>query len=116
VLRAQCVFVNQLENDMVPIIVGVGVIGIAAIAKARPSTLFRVLEDSVVGAGKAVARGARSATHGVRIEYNARQLARVAKRVEKHEAELSGMSNAQRAAHDRDVEAIVSRAKEIRGL
>ncbi len=101
---------------MVPIIVGVGVIGIAAIAKARPSTLFRVLEDSVVGAGKAVARGARSATHGVRIEYNARQLARVTKRIEAHDAELSKMSKAQLAAHERDVKAITLRALEIRGI
>lgn len=101
---------------MVPVIVG-GVALIALVAaKGRPSTLFRVVEDGAVGATKGVVRGTKSFGRSVRIEVEARQLARAAKRVAAQDVAISKMSTVERAQHAEDTAHILRRAAELRGL
>lgn len=97
---------------MLPILIGAG--ALLAITKTRPSTVLRMGEDMATLVGRSTIRGPKRFAHAVRIEYNARQLARHARIVEQHDAALAKMTKAQRIAHDRDVEAITSRAIELR--
>ena len=99
---------------MLPIIIGGIGIGLLAAAKGRPSTLFRLVEDGVVGAGRGIARRTTRLTHDVKIEMAARQLASAQRRVAEEDARLAKMSRAQKVQHARDVESIVRRASELR--
>lgn len=98
---------------MLPIIIGAGAVAALVVAKGRPSTLFRLAEDSVVGSGKYVARRFKRLKHDVSIEMTARQLAKARRNVEAEDKRLRSMSKAQRAQYNADVRAITKRAAEL---
>lgn len=81
----------------------------------RPSTLIRILEDSVVAAGSAVGRKAQHFAHETSIEVRARQIARETRRTAKAEAEASKLSAAERRQLERDQRTIERRAHELLG-
>lgn len=98
---------------MLPIIVGAIGVGLLVAAKGRPSTLFRVAEDTVVSGAKGVARGTKRFTRNVKVEMQARQLAAARRRVKREEAMVKAMSPAQRKQYDADMTDIVRRASEL---
>lgn len=99
---------------MLPIIIGAGAAIALVAAKGRPSTLFRLVEDGVVGSAKGIARGAKRFKRSVKIEYSARQLAAMRAAVERADAQYAAMSVAERREFDKDVAAIQCRAEDLR--
>ena len=79
----------------------------------RISTLARLAEDTIINAAGAVADKTKQISHGVRIEYRARQINALERAVRKDEERMAAMSAAERRAHAADQREIVRRAKEL---
>ncbi len=93
----------------------IGPIGLAAciVLKARPSTLLRVGEDTVLNGFKNIERGAKRFARSVRHEYRARQLVAAQEALAKDMEAIHRMTPAQRAALLRDQNEIDARAAEL---
>lgn len=95
---------------LAPIIAGVA---LCAIWRARPSTLLRVVEDAAIAAPKAVAKRVTNFGKNIDIEYQARMLDRMKRRIHKQQMALRDMSPAQRAELARNEAAVFARAEEL---
>ena len=98
-----------------PLIAHFAYLGVAcAITKVRPSTLIRVAEDGVVNLAQGAKRKVRSAKNKVSVEYNARMIDKLQRRVEADMSAIAEMTVEQRREVEKQQAAVFARANELR--
>lgn len=80
----------------------------------RISTVVRLVEDGVVGTARAVKRTAKKFGHEYSVEYNARIIDKLQRRISIEAATLQAMSDAQRAKLAKDQGEVFARVEELR--
>lgn len=95
-------------------IAGVAVVGGMVASKLRPSHIVRSVEDGVLAASSKVANGTKNAVRAVRVEYNAREIDKMQRKVEKLAVKVRQMDPEERAQLAAEEAAILARAEELR--
>ena len=87
----------------------------------RPSTIMRLAEDTIIGGVKMAGRGlkatghkAKRVKHNIGIEYTARTLARMQRRIERDSTRLESMTHAEIKQIEKDQQQILKRVEQLR--